>query len=101
MTNLLRYNIRRLIRFVFKRGFEMILRAPVQVYQTRLYKSTVHAAIAAGFNRQQYAEFLLAAQNAHIAKNKTFLWCADNVKSAMHWRTTGAKNVWAKIHNSM
>ena len=100
MLNLLSYSTRRLIRFVFKKGCDMQLKAPVQVYQTTLYKSTIGAALAAGFvSREQYANFLLTTQDKHIEKGKSFHWCADNVRSAVHWRTTGSKELWKTIHS--
>lgn len=79
----------------------MELKAPVQVYQTTLYKSTVGDALRAKpfLSKSVYAELLLQAQHVHIAKGKSFHWCADNVKSAMHWRSTGNKELWKTIHN--
>ena len=100
MLNLLSYSTRRLIRFVFKKGCDMQLKAPVQVYQTTLYKSTVGAALAAGLgSREHYANLLLAAQDSHIEKGKSFHWCADNLRSAMHWRSTWNKKLWKTIHS--
>lgn len=79
----------------------MELKAPIQVYQTNLYKSTVHAAIECGLKKEQYATWLLKAQREHIKKGRKFHWCEDSVRKGIHWRTTGKAHLWQKIHEAM
>lgn len=79
----------------------MELKAPVQVYQTCLYKSTVHAALAVGLKKEQYATWLLKAQRTHIVKGRKFFWDAETVQKGIHWRTTGKAHLWMKIHQAM
>lgn len=79
----------------------MELKAPIQVYQTTLYKSTVHAALAYGLKKEQYATWLLKAQRSHIKANRKFHWNEETVQKAIHWRTTGKAELWKKIHSLM
>lgn len=100
MLNHIQYTIAALTAFVFRRC-NMELKAPVQVYQTTLYKSTVAAALRCGLRKEQYATWLLKAQREHIRKGRKMYWCEDTVQKAIHWRTTGKAHLWQKIHQSM
>lgn len=101
MLNLIQYTVTRAKASVFNRECSMILKAPVQVYQTSLYKETVHAALAYGLTKQQYANWLLKAQKSHIIKDKKFFWCEGNLRKAMHFRTTGKAHLWQKLVEKM
>lgn len=96
MLNRLLYLIKSLTHSVCD-GCMLELKAPIQVYQTALYKATVHAAIAYGLTKQQYANWLLKAQTAHLKANKKFFWCESDLNKAMHFRTTGKKHLWKEI----
>lgn len=100
MINYLWYTIAALTAFVFRKC-DMELKAPVQVYQTTLYKSTVDAALRCGLRKEQYATWLLKAQREHINKGRKMYWCEDTVQKAIHWRTTGKAHLWQKIHQAM
>lgn len=100
MLNQLQYGISNVTAFVCNHE-NAVLKAPVQVYQTPLYKATVHAALAIGLKKEQYATWLLKAQRSHIDVGRKFHWNEESVRKAIHWRTTGKANLWLKIHEAM